>query len=185
MIGKKSTAVAIVLLTGLAISSLAAQAQYKLRYSQSANSQQTTNRPAWNPGSSGFEAAHAGDPFLAMTRPAQRSASQSQRLQQNVNKIVAELTQANAARTEEEKQTARGILKDGEERLRKAVSERFDALMSDRDKQVDQLTARIKRLKASIQKSRDAKDQIVELRLKTLLNESKGLGFPSVDRRSF
>ena len=64
-----------------------------------------------------------------------------------------------------------------EKELRAALVERFELLMKQREADLADLKARLERLTAQLQKRRDAKDDIVELRLKVVMNEANGLGF--------
>lgn len=100
------------------------------------------------------------------------------KLQSQTNKIVGELRKLNSASTDEEKEQAdksRGGL---EERLRQTLAKRFDFLVKSREQQIEALQKQIETLQNEIRKRRDAKDEIVELRVKTLLHEANGLGFP-------
>ena len=49
--------------------------------------------------------------------------------------------------------------------------------MKQREKRLDELEERLTNLRDQIRKRRLAKEEIIELRLKTLANEAKGLGF--------
>ena len=50
--------------------------------------------------------------------------------------------------------------------------------MQRREKQISDVEARVKKLRDQIEKRKKAKDDIVSLRLKTIVNEADGLGFP-------
>jgi hypothetical protein len=54
----------------------------------------------------------------------------------------------------------------------------FERDMQRREKQISDVEARIKKLRDQIEKRKKAKDDIVSLRLKTIVNEADGLGFP-------
>ncbi|MDB4614071.1 DUF3450 domain-containing protein [bacterium] len=111
-----------------------------------------------------------------------RAESKSPTLQQQADQVVKELKQAHAAATDEEKKAAGKTFETAEQRLSTVIGEQFDELMVSREAEVKQLQDRIKRLEQEIAKSRNAKDDIVALRVKTLMNEASGLGFPSNSR---
>jgi hypothetical protein len=54
----------------------------------------------------------------------------------------------------------------------------FERDMQRREKQISDVEARIKKLRDQIEKRKKAKDDIISLRLKTIVNEADGLGFP-------
>jgi len=54
----------------------------------------------------------------------------------------------------------------------------FERDMQRREKQISDVEARVKKLRDQIEKRKKAKDDIVTLRLKTIVNEADGLGFP-------
>jgi hypothetical protein len=54
----------------------------------------------------------------------------------------------------------------------------FERDMQRREKQISDVEARVKKLRDQIEKRKKAKDDIVSLRLKTIVNEADGLGFP-------
>ena len=112
--------------------------------------------------------------------PGAASAQNSTRhLHRKSDWLVNELRNAHAASTAEQKEAAAEVIESTEERLRYVVGTQFDLLIQKREEQVKQLRDRVSRLEFEITKSRDAKKQIVELRLQTLMNETNGLGFPS------
>jgi hypothetical protein len=47
-----------------------------------------------------------------------------------------------------------------------------------REKQISEIETRVKKLLDQIEKRKKAKDEIINLRLKTIINEADGLGFP-------
>src|SRR6202035_763882 len=47
-----------------------------------------------------------------------------------------------------------------------------------REQEVSDIESRVKKLRDQIDKRRKAKDEIISLRLKTIINETQGLGFP-------
>jgi hypothetical protein len=54
----------------------------------------------------------------------------------------------------------------------------FKRDLDQREKQVAEIEARVKKLREQIEKRNKAKDEIIKLRLKTIVNEADGLGFP-------
>ncbi len=47
-----------------------------------------------------------------------------------------------------------------------------------RENQISEIETRVKKLRDQIDKRKKAKDEIINLRLKTIINEADGLGFP-------
>jgi hypothetical protein len=66
--------------------------------------------------------------------------------------------------------------------LTKEISQRLDKSfehdMQRREKEIADVEARVKKLRDQIEKRKKAKDDIISLRLKTIVNEADGLGFP-------
>ena len=61
----------------------------------------------------------------------------------------------------------------------------FERDMQRREKQISDVETRVKKLRDQIEKRKKAKDDIISLRLKTIVNEADGLGFPEgADTRS-
>ena len=85
-------------------------------------------------------------------------------------KAAAALKTYSDAETDEQRTAAEKDLQD-------AVSEQFEVLMKSREAQIEELKARLGKLTEQLQKRRDAKDQIVTLRVQVLVNEAQGLGF--------
>jgi hypothetical protein len=54
----------------------------------------------------------------------------------------------------------------------------FQRDLERREKQIVEVEARVKKLRDQIEKRKKAKDEIISLRLKTIVNEADGLGFP-------
>lgn len=63
--------------------------------------------------------------------------------------------------------------------LTKVLNSVFDADLKQREKEIADVEARIKKLKATLDKRRTARDRIIDLQIKVLVNEADGLGFPS------
>ncbi|HXY36278.1 MAG TPA: hypothetical protein VEI07_18725 [Planctomycetaceae bacterium] len=75
------------------------------------------------------------------------------------------------AKTDAEKKTAAV-------EVSKLLEKSFQRDMEWREKQVSEVEARVKKLRDQIEKRKKAKDEIISLRLKTIVNEAEGLGFP-------
>jgi hypothetical protein len=54
----------------------------------------------------------------------------------------------------------------------------FQHDMERRETQISEIEARVKKLREQIEKRKKAKDEIISLHLKTIVNEADGLGFP-------
>ncbi|MDB4614072.1 hypothetical protein OAH18_00130 [bacterium] len=121
---------------------------------------------------------------LARTPFASTHQSEDRKLQATTESIVNKLRKANAATTDEEKQAAEEVLETAETELRVTVGKRFDLLIKKREKQIEDLQKQINALETEINKRRDAKQEIVDLRVKTLMYEASGLGFPNSIGRS-
>lgn len=69
--------------------------------------------------------------------------------------------------------------------LSKVLEKSFQRDLDRRERQISDVEARVKKLRDQIDKRKKAKDEIISLRLKTILNEADGLGFPgAVDQES-
>ncbi len=68
--------------------------------------------------------------------------------------------------------------KQAEEDLREALSEEYDLSLESHENNLAQLRARLEELEQELAKRRDAKDQLVDLRLQMIVNEVNGLGWP-------
>ena len=91
-------------------------------------------------------------------------------LHKSQEKAAAALQSYSDAESDEQRTAA-------ENELQAAVSEQFEVLMKSREAQIAELKARLDKLTEQLQKRRNAKDQIVALRVQVLLNEAQGLGF--------
>jgi hypothetical protein len=85
------------------------------------------------------------------------------------HKAVAKLR---AAKSDDDKAEAR-------EELKAALEEQFDEYLEHQSKELERLEAKLSKLRDQWEKRKDAKDEVVELRLQTLENEANGLGWPS------
>jgi hypothetical protein len=103
-------------------------------------------------------------PEFVPGRRAQVRGLEFEALRQAVGKLKA-------AKNDEEKTIAtRGISQ--------VLEKSFNRDLEQRETQVSEVEARVKRLREQIEKRKKAKDQIISLRLQTLVNEADGLGFP-------
>ncbi len=64
-----------------------------------------------------------------------------------------------------------------EKTLEEALELQFEARMRAREKELKKVEQRVKQLREQLDKRRDAKNEIIQLRLKTMINEVEGLGF--------
>jgi hypothetical protein len=62
--------------------------------------------------------------------------------------------------------------------LAELLDRSFTRDLEHREKQVAEIESRVKKLREQIERRKKAKDEIVGLRLKTIVNETEGLGFP-------
>jgi hypothetical protein len=65
--------------------------------------------------------------------------------------------------------------------IRQLLERAFDRDISRREDQVSEIESRVRMLREQIEKRKKAKDDIVSLELKTILNEAEGLGFPGLN----
>ena len=63
------------------------------------------------------------------------------------------------------------------EELRDQLESSFDDRMKERETQIKALEERVKKLRDQLDERNDKRDEIIDLRLKTMVNEAKGLGF--------
>jgi len=62
--------------------------------------------------------------------------------------------------------------------ISKALEKVFKRDMERREKQIADVEARVKKLREQLENRTKAKDEILSLHLKTIVNEAEGLGFP-------
>jgi hypothetical protein len=65
--------------------------------------------------------------------------------------------------------------------IRQLLDRAFDRDISRREDEVSEIEGRVRMLREQIEKRKKAKDDIVGLELKTILNEAEGLGFPGLN----
>lgn len=64
------------------------------------------------------------------------------------------------------------------------LKEQFDADLKQREKEIANVEARIQQLRDILDKRRTARDEIIQLQLKVIVNEAEGLGFPKQSTKS-
>ena len=99
------------------------------------------------------------------------------------NETMKAFRQLQKAESDEEK-------KDAEEDLRDALEDEYDASLEGYEKNLEALAAKLKKLEDELERRRSAKRELVDLRLKTLVNQAEGLGwpgqgFPGMNQNSF
>ncbi len=85
------------------------------------------------------------------------------------HKAVAKLR---AAKSDEDKAEAR-------EELQAALGEEFDEFLKHQSDELDRMEKKLSNLRDQLDKRRDAKDDLISLRLQTIENEVNGLGWPA------
>lgn len=63
------------------------------------------------------------------------------------------------------------------------LEKQFNRDLERREKEVAELEERVKKLREQVTKRKEAKDDIIKLRLTTIANEAAGLGFPATGER--
>ena len=61
--------------------------------------------------------------------------------------------------------------------MRKVLGELFERRMKQRESHLQQLEDRLTKLRAQFKRQLDAKNEVIDLRVKTLINEAQGIGF--------
>ena len=80
------------------------------------------------------------------------------------------------AKSEDDKQ-------DAIEDARATLEKQYDRYLEGYQKQVDEMEARMQKLRDQLEKRKNAKDRLVDLKLEMLLSKADGLGWPEVNRR--
>lgn len=91
-------------------------------------------------------------------------AGDSDRLHKAIEKL-------HSAKSDDDKDSARTELKD-------ALAEQFDEYLEQQSKELDRMEEKLSKLRKQWEKRRDAKGELVTLRLQMLENEANGLGWP-------
>jgi hypothetical protein len=63
--------------------------------------------------------------------------------------------------------------------LREALDDQYDKYLERQQEELEKLAKKLDDLKTQLEKRRDAKEDVVELKLKTLENQASGLGWPT------
>lgn len=100
----------------------------------------------------------------------QEATSRNQDLGPADSDIRRGVKQYQDAKTDDEK-------KQGETTISNALSKYFELDMQNREEEIREIEERVKKLRAQLETRREAKDQLIELQLKVLINEANGLGF--------
>ena len=108
---------------------------------------------------------HLFTPHTAPLATAFAYAGDSGKTQQAIDKL-------RKAKTDEEKADAR-------KQLNSALGDEFDEYLKRQATELDRLDAKVKKLRGQWDKRREAKDELVALRIQTLENEANGLGWPA------
>ena len=114
---------------------------------------------------------HLFTPHLAPMATALTYARDSGKTQQAIEDL-------RKAKTDEEKADAR-------KQLNSALGDEFDEYLKHQAKELDRLEAKVKKLRGQWDKRREAKDELVALRIQTLENEANGLGWPAGGGNNF
>jgi hypothetical protein len=91
-------------------------------------------------------------------------------LSQEVVSAIQELKQAES---DEDRSAA-------EDKLLEALDAEYDKHLAAYEESLDKLEKRLSELRDEVEKRRDAKEELVQLRLRVLINEANGLGWPGM-----
>ncbi|MGI9518968.1 MAG: PspA/IM30 family protein [Pirellulaceae bacterium] len=97
---------------------------------------------------------------------------------QEYNEAVRELQEAHEAGDDDAKEAA-------EDKLRGILDEQYDEALSAYEEYLEELARKIEELKDQVDKRRDAKSDMVDLRLKMIVSQAEGLGWPDRSPRGF
>ncbi len=95
--------------------------------------------------------------------------------------------------TQDELTNAMGVLKNSEsdeekseakKTIKKELEKRYDVFLEQNQARLDEMYDRLKKLEQQMEKRREAKDRMVELKMEMLISQAEGLGWPD-DQRSF
>lgn len=110
----------------------------------------------------------------AVGRTWRLSSSRGGRAQSEIQKAMSGLR---AAESSEERSDAKASLK-------KALAAEYDKQMDSYDEHIESLEKELAEMRKRLEKRRDAKSDMVDLKMRQLLAESEGLGWPSSSKRS-
>lgn len=72
---------------------------------------------------------------------------------------------------------------DAAEEIRDELGKQYDQFLADNEKQIEELQARIERLRDQLDRRREAKSKMVDLEFERVINASEGLIWPEGSRR--
>jgi hypothetical protein len=117
------------------------------------------------------EAPAAGATFAAAAAPAGGHEQSQLKVASELNGLIK---QWRDAKVDPAKQAAM-------KSIRQLLERAFDRDISRREDDISEIEGRFRMLREQIEKRKKAKDDIVGLELKTILNEAEGLGFPGLN----
>lgn len=79
------------------------------------------------------------------------------------------------AESEEDRSEAKG-------KLHETLAEEYDMLLKGHEEHLEQLATRLETLREQLEKRRAARDEMVDLRLQSMISEADGLGWPTQSR---
>lgn len=88
------------------------------------------------------------------------------------NDLQKALHEFKSAESDDDKDDAKG-------KVKTELEKQYDAFLERDQKRIDQLFDRLKKLEAQLEKRKDAKDRLVELKLEMLISQAEGLGWPT------
>lgn len=127
------------------------------------------------------------------TQPAQLPSNQSFGLNQRQQPGLPPSSAFGVAYTQNDLRTAMNELKSAEsdddkaaakEKIKSELETQYDKFLERDQAKVDQLFDRLKKLEEQLERRREAKDRLVELKMEMLISQAEGLGWPG-DGNSF
>ena len=104
---------------------------------------------------------------IAGTSGFRRMTKAERELNQKVRKFLAEVKQADDSQAEAA----------ATKNLRETLVKLFDERMKHREKEIESLKKRLQELQSKNNARKNKRDEIVDLKLKSMVNEAKGFGF--------
>lgn len=98
----------------------------------------------------------------------QRVPANRNRRQSSLDSSIEKLKQAES---EDDKDAAK-------KEITKELEKQYDVFLAQNEKSLDQLRARLEELEKQLQKRKDAKERLIELKLELLVSQAEGLGWP-------
>ena len=138
-------------------------------------------------GGPGFRASNDGSSIFGGGGTRDGGAMRPRTVTRYVNEIIYEPVSEQEALEAQRLQQAMHLLKTGtDEAAKKKVTDviqeqlakQFERDLSQREKELATVEERVKSLRQQLDKRKAAKDDIISLRLKTIVNNAEGLGFP-------